>query len=203
MVLSSSGATADGQPAALLFDLRKTLRSLAPMAAVEVDWKYVGTSEVCTWRGKIFEGTGRGELRRWPVQYSFLDSADGMETHVESSLPEAPNYKGFPVTVMAIRPIPEVGPLSRVVLPTPPESSIELRWAIDGESERERLVPPQNLFSTRLLWSVCNPRAPPHRESLNVVCSRRQRSGAWPAASSTRRIGWRSRCRGRKATAWR
>ena len=100
---------------------RKILATLAPLTAVEVDWRYAHGTQLCTWVGKIFESSGRKERRQWPVQYTFVDSRDGLRTCVESALPVPPAYEGHPVVILAIRPLKSEGPLRQVVLPPQPQ----------------------------------------------------------------------------------
>jgi len=89
---------------------------LAPLSAVEVEWRYAGTEKICVWRGRLFEKKGKGNTLRWPVQFEFLDSTDGRITRVQSELPCAPRYNGCPVEIVSIRPVDELGPIRHVVL---------------------------------------------------------------------------------------
>jgi len=121
---------------------REILGNLEPGAALEVTWKYERGQKSCSWVGHVFESRGKDAKRYWPVQYRFVDSADGRETVVESRLPQPLPYNGHEVVIMHIRPLEEEGPLRHVVLPPPPSTTESVssppltlieRWKMDGE----------------------------------------------------------------------
>ena len=104
--------------------ITNVLRPLAPGSMVSVTWRYFGTTDgKATWLGRIFECSARkGE---WPVEYRFLDAADGLETRVVSTLPHPKLYKGRAVEIIEVA--PSVGhawpaPLPKVQLPPEPHA---------------------------------------------------------------------------------